>query len=142
MHHFVSSQWALAYVINFMVSILSLYGVFVCHRLRGSIFIYHWFVRGVLYVFAIVLTCSNFSFSSCVTFFMKYKNGEKYLENFLLVPFKIILICYWVLSFIKKGEIVSFHEALTVFINMFWWKTKRQVLQSCDILIILWNYYL
>ena len=35
------------------------------------------FVKGELYVFAIIFTCSSFSFSSYTTFLMKYKKGEK-----------------------------------------------------------------
>ena len=52
-----------------------------CHRLRGSFFICHWFVKGELYVFAISFTCSNFSFPSYTTFLMKYKKGRKIMVS-------------------------------------------------------------
>ena len=55
------------------------------------------------------------------TFFMKYRKGEKYFENFSWCHSKlyeyIILIRFCLSS--KRGEIVSFFKAHIEFFNMF-----------------------
>ena len=119
----ISSQWALTHVINFMISILSpIYIFFECHGLRGSTFIWHWLIKGELYVFTIIRF--NFSFSFLYYLFDEIqKGGEVFGKLFMVCHSKL----YGIVVFIgfcfssKRGRLLVFLKSF----YMFWWKTKE-----------------
>ena len=108
-----------------LISWLVFYPLYIfceCHGLRGSIFIWHWFIKGELYVFAIIFYKLQFFFLILVLPFDGIqKGGEIFGKLFMVCHSKlyeyVIFIGFCLSS--KRGRLLAFLKLTSSFLMHF-----------------------
>jgi len=115
-----------------------LYIFYECHGLRGSIFIWHWLIKGELYVFTII--SFNFSFPFlCYLFDDIQKGGEVFGKLFMMCHSKlyghVIFIGFCLSS--KSGKLLAFLKIFSICFDERQKEINQSTYSSCYICIIL-----